>query len=267
WSVAVTNAEGKGIPGVEVTLTLSDLVPAEGATESTDADDVTDTPVRNDTETAATEDVDKAGATGETEETEETTAAGEAENAEDRGTSVESEPVEVTVVTGEDGTAHIDATPTGQQPGIVPALQAPAERPYVRDPVTAETQRVVSTGGEQTLTAEAFTSAVPAPGLIRVTKEDSDTGEGSGGVPLRQAGEDKTSPAVDANGAPLVDANGAPLVVTTEGADGVVTVENVRTPQTLCGIEVRPPNGDGDASDPGDPPPACGEVRPGDPRG
>lgn len=267
WSVAVTNAEGKGIPGVEVTLTLSDLVPAEGATESTDADDVTDTPVRNDTETAATEDVDKAGATGETEETEETeetTAAGEAENAEDRGTSVESEPVEVTVVTGEDGTAHIDATPTGQQPGIVAALQAPAERPYVRDPVTADTQRVVSTGGEQTLTAEAFTSAVPAPGLIRVTKVDSDTGEGIAGVPLRLTGEDKTSPAVDANGEPLVDANGEPLVVTTEGADGVVTVENVRTPQTVCVIEVRPPNGYGDAFDPDDPPSACGEVRPGE---
>ncbi len=230
WSVAVTNAEGKGIPGVEVTLTLSDLVPAEGATESTDADDVTDTPVRNDTETAATEDVDKAGATGETEEaeeTEETTAAGEAENAEDRGTSVESEPVEVTVVTGEDGS-------------------------------------VVSTGGEQTLTAEAFTSAVPAPGLIRVTKVDSDTGEGIAGVPLRLTGEDKTSPAVDANGEPLVDANGEPLVVTTEGADGVVTVENVRTPQTVCVIEVRPPNGYGDAFDPDDPPSACGEVRPGE---
>lgn len=258
WSVAVTNADGKGIPGVEVTLTLSDLVPAEQADEDSDTAESTEVSesgeATKDAEVSETAESDEATDTPVKSTTE---AASGAEAA-------ESNPVELTVVTGEDGTAHINATPTGEEPGVVAALKAPAERPYVRDPVTADTQRVVSTGGEQTLTAEAATDAAPAPGIVRVTKVDSDTGEGIAGVPLRLTGEDKTSPAVDASGEPLVDSDGEPLVVTTEGADGVVAVEGVRTPQTVCVTEVRPPNGYGDAFDPDAPPSACGELRPGE---
>jgi hypothetical protein len=265
WSVTVTGPEGKGIPGVEVQLTLTDLAPAGdlGVEDRSDSDTEADADT---VPSAATDqaDTDAAGAaaTG-ADEAEAGVTDGNGENADD---SDETSPAQqqLTVTTDENGTARISASPTGEQPGIVATLSAPAERPYVRDPVTADTQRVVSTGGEQTLTAEAATSAVPTPGIVKVTKVDEATGEGIAGVPLRITGEDRTSPALAADGTELVGEDGKPLVVTTEGADGVVTVENLRTPQTVCLIEVSPPNGYADAFDPDDPPTACGELNPGE---
>lgn len=69
----------------------------------------------------------------------------------------------VTVRTGEDGTATLSVTPTGKNPKVVANLKAPADRPYVREPVDANTQRVVSTGGEAELDTEASTTAKPKP--------------------------------------------------------------------------------------------------------
>ncbi|WP_007025347.1 collagen binding domain-containing protein [Saccharomonospora iraqiensis] len=204
WSVRITNAEGTGVPDVDVALDLTDLEPGQG---------------------------DASGA--------------------------------ATVTTGEDGAAAVALAPTGEEPTVRATLAAPAERPYVREPVTTDTQRVVSTGGEQELTAEAATTARTAPGAVRVAKVDEETGDGIAGVPLELTGEDGTSPAVGRDGEPLVGEDGEPLVVTSAGADGTAAVENLRTPQTVCLTEVRPPNGYGDAFDPENPPSACGELTPG----
>ncbi|EIF00422.1 MSCRAMM family protein [Saccharomonospora glauca] len=291
WSVTVTNADGKGVPGVEVTLTLTDLaLSGDGGVEqrptdegaaavgasteatepTTEADaEATAKDAKEKPETAKATEADAKTTTG-TEDAEKTETAEGAREATEDGTESGAEDAEapetqqVTVVTDENGTVNVSAVPTGEQPGIVATLKAPADRPYVRDPVTADTQRVVSTGGEQTLTAEVATTAIPAPGVVKVTKVDEETGEGIAGVPLRLTAEDKSSPAISSDGEELVGSDGEPLVVTTEGAEGVVTIENLRTPQKVCVIEVRPPNGYTDAFDPENPPTACGELRPGE---
>ncbi|EHR63067.1 SpaA isopeptide-forming pilin-related protein [Saccharomonospora cyanea] len=257
WSVTVTNADGKGIPGVEVTLALTDLVLAgDGGVDQRSGSDGAAAAGAPTETTGPTAEADVVGTTEGTESTEGTE--------DDAGNVGTPEAQQITLVTDDDGTVSLSAAPTGEQPGIVATLEAPAERPYVRDPVTADTQRVVSTGGEQTLTAEAATNAIPAPGVVKVTKVDEETGEGIAGVPLRLTAEDKSSPAVASDGGELVGDDGKPLVVTTEGTDGVVTIENLRTPQKVCVIEVRPPNGYTDAFDPENPPTACGELRPGE---
>ncbi|OLT46631.1 hypothetical protein BJF85_16370 [Saccharomonospora sp. CUA-673] len=176
------------------------------------------------------------------------------------GADVGSEPI----TTGEDGTATFAVTPTGEEPSVTASLSAPAPRPYVQDPVTADTQRVVSTGGEQELTASASGTAKTAPGAVAVTKVDADTGEGIAGVPLRITGEDRESPATGDDGEPLTGEDGRPAVVTTEGDRGAAEIENLRTPQQICIVEVSPPNGYADAFDPDNPPSACGEVTAGE---
>lgn len=174
------------------------------------------------------------------------------------------ELAESTVTTGEDGTATFELVPKGTDPVVTATLSAPAERPYVREPVTADTQRVVSTGGERKLTAKAATSARTPPGAVRVAKVDEATGQGIAGVPLRLTSADESSPAVGQDGEPLVGQDGEPTVVTTEGEGGTVTVENLRTPQEVCLVEVSPAAGYGDAFDPADPPSACGTVEAGE---
>lgn len=200
WSVSVTNAAGKGVPGVPVSLS------AEGARVGGERADVT---------------------------------------------------------TGEDGTATFQVTPQAQKPSVTASMSAPAARPYVQSPVTADTQRVVSTGGEQDLTASATTAAKNAPGTVKVTKVDAQSEKGIAGVPLRITAGDKESAAKNDGGQPLVGENGKPAVVTTEGRDGLATVDELRAPQQICIIEVSPPNGYTDAFDPDNPPAACGKVSPG----
>ncbi|ASR39687.1 hypothetical protein BAY61_26735 [Prauserella marina] len=165
-----------------------------------------------------------------------------------------------TVTTGADGTAVIGVVPTGENPKVGASLSAPAERPYVQDPVTTDTQRVVSTGGEQELTAEATVAARTAPGIVEIAKIDAASGEGIAGAVLRLTASDKTAPALDQEGQPLVGEDGKPAVVTTEGEDGTATIENLRTPQEVCVVEVSAPSGYDDAFDPGDPPSACGTL-------
>ncbi|WP_425563719.1 Ig-like domain-containing protein [Prauserella halophila] len=199
WSVSVTNAAGKGVPGVPVTLS------AEGAQVGAERADVT---------------------------------------------------------TGEDGTATFQVTPEAEEPSVTATMSAPAARPYVQDPVTADTQRVVSTGGEQELTASATGAAKNAPGGVEVTKVDAESEKGIAGVPLRLTAGDEESPAEGDDGEPLVGEDGNPTVVTTEGDGGVATVDELQAPQRICVIEVSPPNGYADAFDPDDPPSACGKVKP-----
>lgn len=169
---------------------------------------------------------------------------------------------DVTLKTGADGTVQVRLTPTGDQPKLVGSLSAPADRPYVRVPVDTEKQRVVSTGGEQELTAQGV-AAVAKPGKVQVTKTDANTGKGVGGAVLRITGTDKTSPALGQDGKPLTGADGKPAVVTTD-ATGGVTVENLRAPQEICVVEASPPPGYTNAYDPQNPPSACGTVQPGE---
>lgn len=178
-------------------------------------------------------------------------------------TAEDGELTEPTVTTDEDGNATFELVPTGTDPAVTATLSAPAPRPYVREPVTADTQRVVSTGGERKLTAKAATSAKQPPGAVRVAKVDEATGQGIAGVPLRLTSADESSPAVGQDGEPLVGKDGKPIVVTTEGERGTVTIENLRTPQEVCLVEVSPAAGYDDAFDPADPPSACGKIEPG----
>lgn len=169
-----------------------------------------------------------------------------------------------TVQTGPDGTATVQVTPTGENPTVASSLSAPADRPYVQNPVDTNTQRVVATGGEKELTAEASTTAKTKPGSVRVTKLDTKTGTGIAGVALRVTGGDKTSPATGQDDQPLVGDDDKPIVVTTAGDDGTATVDNLQALQEICVVEVGPPDGYDDGFDPNNPPAACGTVEPGD---
>lgn len=161
------------------------------------------------------------------------------------------------------GPLTLRVTPTGPNPKITGELSAPAERPYVRQAVNQPdtTQRVVSTGGEQQLAVEAAAKAVTAPGVVRVSKIDSESEAVIAGVALRVTAADG-SPAVRQDGSPLVGPDGQPAVVTT-GEDGTATVPELRTPQEIRITEVAPARGYEEAFDPAAPPSVSGFVEPG----
>ncbi|WP_410675572.1 collagen binding domain-containing protein [Amycolatopsis sp. cmx-4-68] len=189
---------------------------------------------------------------------------GEAKAADTAGnSSPQGAAKDVTVKTDADGVVKVKLTPTGEQPKLVASLSAPADRPYVRVPVDAEKQRVVSTGGEKKLTTQGVVN-VAKPGKVQVTKIDANTGKGVGGAVLRITGKDRTSAALSQDGKPLTGADGKPAVVTTDGKTGGVTVENLRAPQEICVLEASPPPGYTNAYDPQNPPSACGTVKPGE---
>lgn len=169
-----------------------------------------------------------------------------------------------TVETDAEGMATVEVTPTGPEPKLSSTLQAPADRPYVQNPVDTDTQRVVATGGEAELSAAAETTARNQPGTVKVVKVDSRSGAGIAGVALRVTGPDKAAPATGQDGEPLVGADGKPVVVTTEGSDGAVSVPDLAAPQEICIVEVGPPAGYDDGFDSANPPTACGEVAPGE---
>ncbi|MFC3450989.1 SpaA isopeptide-forming pilin-related protein [Amycolatopsis speibonae] len=168
-----------------------------------------------------------------------------------------------TVKTGEDGTVTVKVTPTGEQPKLASSLSAPADRPYVQFPLQTGVQKVVSTGGEKELKAQGV-AVVSKPGKVQVTKVDAKTGKGIAGAALRITAKDKSAAALGQDGKPLNGADGKPAVVTTEGENGTVTVENLLTPQEICVVEVNAPPGYTNAFDPKNPPSACGEVKPGE---
>ncbi|TDQ04222.1 SpaA isopeptide-forming pilin-related protein [Labedaea rhizosphaerae] len=171
---------------------------------------------------------------------------------------------ESTVTTPDDGSAlALAVTPTGAKPNLKISLDSPADKPVVRKAVDVDTQRVVSTGGEKTLTSATGTTAVTAPGKVKVAKTDSRSGKAIKGVSLRITGDDGKTAALGQDGKPLVGADGKPAVVVT-GSDGTATVPDLKTPQDICVVEVSPAKGYDQAFDPADPPKACGTVKPGD---
>ncbi|MBB5891761.1 SpaA isopeptide-forming pilin-related protein [Kutzneria kofuensis] len=169
------------------------------------------------------------------------------------------------VTTPADGSPLVvNVTPTGPKPTVKVDLSAPADQPVVQAPVNAggNIQWIVSTGGEKALTGTASTTAVTAPGSVKVTKVDSKTNAGLAGVQLRITAKDKTAAAVKQDGTPLNGTDGKPLVVTT-GADGTATIDNLQTPQDICLVEVAAPSGYDENFNSSSPPSVCGSIEPG----
>lgn len=163
--------------------------------------------------------------------------------------------------TGTDGgPATIKIIPTGPKPSIAAGADSPADKPVVHQPIsTDDMQRMVTTGGEKKLTANASGQAKTAPGAVKITKIDSETKKSIAGVALRVTAKDQTSPALKQDDTPLVGTDGKPLVLQT-GADGTVEVPDLRTPQEICLVEVAAPKGYEEFFDPKAPPAACGTV-------
>ncbi|MDX8036595.1 hypothetical protein SK803_40920 [Lentzea sp. BCCO 10_0856] len=163
--------------------------------------------------------------------------------------------------TGADGgPAVVKIVPTGPKPSIAATADSPADKPVVHFPIQTENmQRMVTTGGEKKLNAAANGQAKTAPGIVKITKIDSETKKSIAGVALRVTAKDQTSPAVKQDDTPLVGTDGKPLVLQT-GSDGTVAVPDLRTPQEICLVEVAAPKGYEEFFDPKAPPAACGTV-------
>ncbi|MBB5956286.1 hypothetical protein FHS29_002872 [Saccharothrix tamanrassetensis] len=183
--------------------------------------------------------------------------------------------VELDQATLEDGTNTVElrtpadgkplavkVVPTGAKPTFKVRLDSPADRPIVHVPANTDMQRIVTTGGEKKLTAEAATSAKTAPGVLRVGKTDTETAKGISGVALRITAADGTAPAVGQDDAPLTGPDGKPIVLQTAD-DGSVSVPDLRTPQDVCVTEVAAAKGYEESFDPAAPPKACGKVEAG----
>ncbi|MFD5825526.1 collagen binding domain-containing protein [Lentzea sp. NPDC060358] len=163
--------------------------------------------------------------------------------------------------TGADGSpAAIKVVATGEKPSIAAVADSPADRPVVHQPIqTDNMQRMVTTGGEKKLNANANGQAKTAPGAVKITKIDSETKKSIAGVALRVTAKDQASPAKKQDDSDLVGTDGKPLVLQT-GADGTVEVPDLRTPQEICLVEVAAPKGYEEFFDPKAPPSACGTL-------
>ncbi len=165
------------------------------------------------------------------------------------------------VTTGADGgPATIKIVPTGPKPSIAAVADSPADRPVVHQPISTDNmQRLVTTGGEKKLNANATAQAKTAPGAVKITKIDSETKKAIGGVALKITAKDQSSPAKKQDDSDLVGTDGKPIVLQT-GADGTVEVPGLRTPQEICLVEVAAPKGYEEFFDPKAPPASCGTV-------
>lgn len=167
------------------------------------------------------------------------------------------------LATPTDGKAlSVKVVPTGPNPSVTVRLDSPADRPKVHVPANRDMQRIVTTGGEKKLTANATTTAKTPPGVVKVGKIDAETREPLAGVTLKITGPDGSTPAKRQDDTELTGPEGTPLVLQT-GADGTAEVPDLRTPQEICVIEVAPIKGYEEFFDPNAPPKACGTVEPG----
>lgn len=166
-----------------------------------------------------------------------------------------------TATTGPAGEpAAVTIIPTGPKPSIAATADSPADRPVVHFPIQTENmQRMVTTGGEKKLNADAEGLAKTAPGAVKITKIDSETKSAIAGVALRVTAADKTSAAKKQDDSDLVGTDGKPLVLQT-GQDGTAEIPDLRTPQEICLVEVAAPKGYEEFFDPQAPPAACGTV-------
>jgi prealbumin domain-containing protein len=156
----------------------------------------------------------------------------------------------------------VSVTPTGPNPTVTATLASPNATPVELPAVNPVVQNVVTTGGEQQISASGGTTARNAPGSVHVLKIDANTRSPLPGASLELTGPDKSSPALDADGGKIVGSDGKPQVQTS-AADGTVTFGNLQTPQNVCVVETAPPSGYDQAFNASDPPSACGAVTPG----
>lgn len=166
---------------------------------------------------------------------------------------------EVVNTPGDGSALSVTATPTGPNPKITAAVTSPAAMPNVLVPADPSMQKIVTTGGTTPITSTATTTAQSAPGTITVVKTDAKTNKPLANATFEITGSDKKSPALSLLGAPILGSDGTPLTVTT-GANGQATVNNLRTPQTVCMIETSPPPGYDQAFTPSSPPTQCAQV-------
>ncbi|ONI86185.1 hypothetical protein ALI22I_26140 [Saccharothrix sp. ALI-22-I] len=167
------------------------------------------------------------------------------------------------LTTPNDGKAlAVKVVPTGPNPSFTVKLDSPADRPKVLVPADADMQRIVTTGGEKKLAANATTTAKTAPGVVKVAKTDAETGKAIAGVALRVTAADGSTPAKRQDDTALTGPEGQPIVLQT-AADGTAVVPDLRTPQEICVIEVAPVKGYEEYFDPNAPPKVCGTVEPG----
>ncbi|RKT52551.1 hypothetical protein [Saccharothrix australiensis] len=155
----------------------------------------------------------------------------------------------------------VAVVPTGVKPTVKVRLDSPADKPIVHVPANVDMQRIVTTGGEKKLVAEASAVARTQPGAVKVGKSDTETGKPITGVALRVTGADGVQPAVRQDDQPLTGPDGKPIVLQT-GEDGSLTVPDLRTPQEVCLVEVAAAKGYEEHFDPNAPPKACGKVEP-----
>jgi hypothetical protein len=167
------------------------------------------------------------------------------------------------LATPTDGKAlAVQVVPTGPNPSVTVKLDSPADRPKVHIPANNDMQRIVTTGGEKKLSANASTTAKTAPGVVKVAKTDAETGKAIAGVALKVTAADGSKPAKRQDDADLTGPEGTPLVLQT-AADGTATVPDLRTPQEVCVVEVAPAKGYEEFFDPAAPPKVCGTVQAG----
>ncbi|MEV1115149.1 hypothetical protein AB0I91_08785 [Actinosynnema sp. NPDC049800] len=167
------------------------------------------------------------------------------------------------LTTSTDGKAlAVRVVPTGPNPSVTVKLDSPADRPKVHVPADDDMQRIVTTGGEKKLTANASTTAKTPPGVVKVAKTDAETGKAIAGVALKVTAADGSQPAKRQDDTALTGPEGTPVVLQT-AADGTATVPDLRTPQEVCLIEVAPAKGYEEFFDPNAPPKVCGTVEPG----
>ncbi|MFE9743503.1 collagen binding domain-containing protein [Saccharothrix saharensis] len=166
------------------------------------------------------------------------------------------------LTTSTDGKAlAVQVVPTGPNPSVTVKLDSPADRPRVHVPANNDMQRIVTTGGEKKLTANASTTAKTAPGVVKVAKTDAETGKAIAGVALKVTGPDGKA-AKRQDDSELTGPEGTPLVLQTS-ADGTAEVPDLRTPQEVCLVEVAPAKGYEEFFDPNAPPKVCGTVEAG----
>ena len=154
----------------------------------------------------------------------------------------------------------VRVTPTAPDVSVQVSVDSPADRPVVQQAIQLDTQRIVSTGGQKAITANMATTA---GGTVKVTKTNEQTGAGIPGVSLRLTAADRSGPAVDQNGKAMIGPDQKPAVLVS-GADGTVTIANLKVPQDVCVVEVAVPAGFEQNFDPAAPPTACGTLKPGE---
>jgi hypothetical protein len=162
-----------------------------------------------------------------------------------------------------DGSAlTVAVKPTGANPKLVATLDSPAAMPVVRVPTDPNTQKVVTTGGVTPITSTTTSPAQTPPGNVSITKTDSKSAAPLAGASIELTGADKSTAALQQDGTPLKGSDGKPLVVVT-AQNGTATVTGLKTPQTVCMIEVTPPPGFDQSFNANAPPTVCGTVNPG----